>query len=109
MMFFQEIELSSITHMELTKNNQVISNDGSNNVEGTASPAHLQRHPIDRYPHIFEFNVGETIYYVGEDPAGGENPENIAASTECGIGREVALCWETAIRQAFMPVTVQPS
>ena len=76
-----------------------------------AAAAPVYNPPIYRNPHVFEIRVGETIYYVGEDPTTeGENSEGgCLTSTECGIGLEQALSWEAAIRQALMPVTPQPS
>lgn len=81
--------LSDILHMELAKP-QAITLDGRN-------------------PHVFEIHVGETIYFVGEDPTCGGKKDNVMTSTESGTGIQQALCWENAIHQALMPVTPQPS
>lgn len=63
-----------------------------------------------RNPHVFEMRTAiGTVYYVGEDPTWGGRKEEVVTSAESGIGREQALCWENAIRQALMPVTPQPS
>ena len=48
------------------------------------------------------------MYFVGEDPSAGGNEECVT-SAESGIGLEQAMCWESAIHQALMPVTPQPS
>jgi|SRR6218665_499829 len=86
----QEIQLTDITHVGLAKD-----------VSATDS---------DRNPYVFEIHIsGDTIYYIGEDPSSGDSSENVVTSTESGIGREQALSWESAVRQALMPVTPQPS
>jgi hypothetical protein len=53
-------------------------------------------------------------YYVGQDKprsvTGRAEPEGIlAAPLEKGVGTHLAKSWETAIRQALMPVTPQSS
>ena len=45
---------------------------------------------------------GETVYYVGEDTGESKVVEN-------GVGRERAVCFENAIRQAMLPLTPQSS
>uniref|UniRef100_A0A8P4G9V9 protein kinase C n=1 Tax=Dicentrarchus labrax TaxID=13489 RepID=A0A8P4G9V9_DICLA len=54
--------------------------------------------PPGTNPHCFELITGTMCYFVGEDP-------NTLPSL--GIGREVAKAWESAIRQALMPVIFQ--
>lgn len=62
--------------------------------------------------------TGNMIYFVGEDPHPGPSPlsslpglPNFAAPScvapNSGVGREFAKGWETAIRQALMPVIFQ--
>uniref|UniRef100_A0A6Q2Y7C2 Serine/threonine-protein kinase n=1 Tax=Esox lucius TaxID=8010 RepID=A0A6Q2Y7C2_ESOLU len=53
--------------------------------------------PPGTSPHCFEIITGTMCYFVGEDP-------NIPI---LGVGREVAKAWESAIRQALMPVIFQ--
>jgi len=65
---------------------------------------------VTRNPPIFELHVGaETIFYVGEDPTWSGKRVGFVTSAESGVGLEQALCWESAIRKALMPVTPQPS
>ena len=61
-----------------------------------------------RNPHVFEIK-STFIYYIGEDPTCGGKEEAVVNSAESGIGLEQALCWESALRQALMPVTPQTS
>uniref|UniRef100_A0AAY4CS16 Serine/threonine-protein kinase n=1 Tax=Denticeps clupeoides TaxID=299321 RepID=A0AAY4CS16_9TELE len=69
-------------------------------------------------PHCFEIVTGTMIYFVGEDPHPSSSlSSNMAnqtspASPSCvapnsGVGQEVAKAWESAIRQALMPVIFQ--
>ena len=81
----QEIFLADILSVDSAKNSQ----------------------PIDasRNPHVFEINVKSIIFYIGEDPTCGQSANNFMTSSESGVGREQALHFEHAIRQALMPVT----
>uniref|UniRef100_A0A4W4F603 Serine/threonine-protein kinase n=1 Tax=Electrophorus electricus TaxID=8005 RepID=A0A4W4F603_ELEEL len=54
--------------------------------------------PSGASPHCFEIVTGTIRYFVGEDP----NP-----TPSHGMGLEVAKAWESAIRQALMPVIFQ--
>ncbi|KAG7470835.1 hypothetical protein MATL_G00118000 [Megalops atlanticus] len=76
-------------------------------------------------PHCFEIVTGTMRYFVGEDhqlcptpdpaplPSSSTSPDLLASSTpsaiapNSGVGREVAKAWESAIRQALMPVIFQ--
>ncbi len=62
-----------------------------------------------RNPHVFEIKIISTIFYTGEDPTCGGKEATIVNSAESGIGLEQAMCWESAIHQALMPVTPQTS
>ncbi|XP_061536916.1 serine/threonine-protein kinase D2 isoform X1 [Phycodurus eques] len=68
--------------------------------------------------HCFEIITGTMCYFVGEDPntlpsqspqhshpQSPPSPSQVAPNS--GIGREVAKSWESAIRQALMPVIFQ--
>uniref|UniRef100_A0A8C1KKU7 Serine/threonine-protein kinase n=1 Tax=Cyprinus carpio TaxID=7962 RepID=A0A8C1KKU7_CYPCA len=55
--------------------------------------------PPGTSPHCFEIMTGTMIYFVGEDPNTTPSPSS--------MGREFAKGWETAIRQALMPVIFQ--
>uniref|UniRef100_A0A8C9WCD5 Serine/threonine-protein kinase n=1 Tax=Scleropages formosus TaxID=113540 RepID=A0A8C9WCD5_SCLFO len=66
--------------------------------------------PPGTNPHCFEIVTDTMRYFVGEDP----NPNTPGCSSSpssvtpnSGIGREVAKAWESAIRQALMPVIFQ--
>uniref|UniRef100_A0A672HV09 Serine/threonine-protein kinase n=1 Tax=Salarias fasciatus TaxID=181472 RepID=A0A672HV09_SALFA len=59
--------------------------------------------PQGTNPHCFEFVTARMRYFVGEDP--NTLPSLVAPNS--GIGREVAKAWESAIRQALMPVIFQ--
>uniref|UniRef100_A0AAY4CV58 Serine/threonine-protein kinase n=1 Tax=Denticeps clupeoides TaxID=299321 RepID=A0AAY4CV58_9TELE len=74
--------------------------------------------PTGTSPHCFEIVTGTMIYFVGEDPHPSSSlSSNMAnqtspASPSCvapnsGVGQEVAKAWESAIRQALMPVIFQ--
>uniref|UniRef100_A0A667YYG2 Serine/threonine-protein kinase n=1 Tax=Myripristis murdjan TaxID=586833 RepID=A0A667YYG2_9TELE len=54
--------------------------------------------PPGTSPHCFELITGTMRYFVGEDPN---------TLPPLGVGREVAKAWESAIRQALMPVIFQ--
>lgn len=59
--------------------------------------------------HCFELRTANLDYFVGEDPLfGTKDPTKITMPPqETGIGSHLAKSWETAIRQALMPVTPQ--
>lgn len=76
--------------------------------------------PPGTNPHCFELITGTMCYFVGEDPNSlpsltsskpqtlpptPPSPSQVAPNS--GIGREVAKAWESAIRQALMPVIFQ--
>ena len=76
--------------------------------------------PPGTRPHCFEIITGTMCYFVGEDPnmhapthsslpqgspPTPPSPSNVAPNS--GVGREVAKAWESAIRQALMPVIFQ--
>uniref|UniRef100_A0A4W4F4D4 Serine/threonine-protein kinase n=1 Tax=Electrophorus electricus TaxID=8005 RepID=A0A4W4F4D4_ELEEL len=59
--------------------------------------------PSGASPHCFEIVTGTIRYFVGEDP----NPTPSHVVPNSGMGLEVAKAWESAIRQALMPVIFQ--
>uniref|UniRef100_A0A8C5GGX7 Serine/threonine-protein kinase n=1 Tax=Gouania willdenowi TaxID=441366 RepID=A0A8C5GGX7_GOUWI len=66
--------------------------------------------PQGTNPHCFELITGTMCYFVGEDPNSlpyltTNSLQTVAPNS--GIGREVAKAWESAIRQALMPVIFQ--
>ncbi|XP_067450874.1 serine/threonine-protein kinase D2 isoform X1 [Thunnus thynnus] len=76
--------------------------------------------PPGTNPHCFELITGTMCYFVGEDPntlpsLPSSNPQTLPqtppspsqVAPNSGIGREVAKAWESAIRQALMPVIFQ--
>ncbi|XP_055879880.1 serine/threonine-protein kinase D1-like isoform X5 [Biomphalaria glabrata] len=85
--YFKKIDLSSITSVDSAKN---------------------KAQDFSRCPHVFEMSTGSIVYYVGEDPNCGQE-SNLVVNPESGIGLEQAKHWESAIRQALMPVTPQSS
>ncbi|ELU04274.1 hypothetical protein CAPTEDRAFT_105698 [Capitella teleta] len=88
--YFKEIPLSEITGVEAIQCKEFA--DGAKN------------------PPVFEIRTAlGTVYNIGEDPTWGGRKDEVVTSAESGSGREQALCWENAIRQALMPVTPQPS
>lgn len=56
--------------------------------------------PPGTNPHCFEIVTANVTYFVGETPGG-------APGGPSGQGAEAARGWETAIRQALMPVILQ--
>uniref|UniRef100_A0A8C1KKY8 Serine/threonine-protein kinase n=1 Tax=Cyprinus carpio TaxID=7962 RepID=A0A8C1KKY8_CYPCA len=74
--------------------------------------------PPGTSPHCFEIMTGTMIYFVGEDPNTTPSPSSSVSglpisispssvAPNSGVGREFAKGWETAIRQALMPVIFQ--
>uniref|UniRef100_A0A8C1X0Z9 protein kinase C n=1 Tax=Cyprinus carpio TaxID=7962 RepID=A0A8C1X0Z9_CYPCA len=64
--------------------------------------------PAGTSPHCFEIMTGTMIYFVGEDPNTTPSPSSsVSVAPNSGVGREFAKGWETAIRQALMPVIFQ--
>ncbi|KAJ8403704.1 hypothetical protein AAFF_G00345720 [Aldrovandia affinis] len=85
--------------------------------------------PHGTSPHCFEVVTGTMRYFVGEDPNPSPAPAPVPSpassaspnlstpsssssspnsiSPNSGVGREVAKAWESAIRQALMPVIFQ--
>lgn len=56
--------------------------------------------PPGTNPHCFEIITANVTYFVGETPGG-------APGGPSGQGTEAVRGWETAIRQALMPVILQ--
>lgn len=77
---FQEIPLSEILTVEVAQDFSLV--------------------PSGANPHCFEIITANATYYVGENGAPG-NPQH------GGDGLEHAKAWETALRQALMPVILQ--
>lgn len=99
-MFLQEIPLSEILELRPASNFTLV--------------------PPGTNPHCFELITGTMCYFVGEDPntlpsLSPSNPQTLPqtppspsqVAPNSGIGREVAKAWESAIRQALMPVIFQ--
>ncbi|KAH9489446.1 Serine/threonine-protein kinase D3 [Bulinus truncatus] len=86
--YFKKIDLNSITSVDSAKINKT--------------------QDFSRYPHVFEISTDSIVYYVGEDPTCGQE-SNLVVNPESGTGLEQAKHWESAIRQALMPVTPQSS
>ncbi|EFX86325.1 hypothetical protein DAPPUDRAFT_308512 [Daphnia pulex] len=60
--------------------------------------------------HCFELRTANVDYYIGEDPHFGQKENGNGASAlpqalETGLGVHLAKSWETAIRQALLPLT----
>lgn len=70
-------------------------------VEPYGGSGKFQSHPTN--PPLFEIQARETIYYVGEDPG----CVRIQPPMDSGIGKELAVYFESAIRQALLPVLSQ--
>ncbi|XP_067577073.1 serine/threonine-protein kinase D2 isoform X1 [Pseudorca crassidens] len=78
--YYKEIPLSEILAVEPAQNFSLV--------------------PPGTNPHCFEIVTANTTYFVGETPGG-------APGGPSGQGAETARGWETAIRQALMPVILQ--
>uniref|UniRef100_A0A669DI63 protein kinase C n=1 Tax=Oreochromis niloticus TaxID=8128 RepID=A0A669DI63_ORENI len=98
--YYKEIPLSEILELRPASNFSLVS-QGTN-------------------PHCFEFITATMCYFVGEDPntlpsVTQSHPQTVPqtppspsqVAPNSGIGREVAKAWESAIRQALMPVIFQ--
>ncbi|KAK7802694.1 hypothetical protein U0070_011630 [Myodes glareolus] len=78
--YYKEIPLSEILAVESAQNFSLV--------------------PPGTNPHCFEIVTANVIYFVGETPGG-------APGGPSGQGTETIRGWETAIRQALMPVILQ--
>ncbi|XP_004607771.1 serine/threonine-protein kinase D2 [Sorex araneus] len=78
--YYKEIPLSEILAVEPAQNFSLV--------------------PPGTNPHCFEIITANATYFVGETPGG-------APGAPSGQGAEAARGWETAIRQALMPVILQ--
>lgn len=78
--YYKEIPLSEILAVEPAQNFSLV--------------------PPGTNPHCFEIITANVTYFVGETPGG-------APGGPSGQGTEAARGWETAIRQALMPVILQ--
>uniref|UniRef100_A0A2I3MD70 Serine/threonine-protein kinase n=1 Tax=Papio anubis TaxID=9555 RepID=A0A2I3MD70_PAPAN len=78
--YYKEIPLSEILTVESAQNFSLV--------------------PPGTNPHCFEIITANATYFVGEMPGG-------APGGPSGQGAEAARGWETAIRQALMPVILQ--
>ncbi|XP_026996681.1 serine/threonine-protein kinase D2 [Tachysurus fulvidraco] len=69
--------------------------------------------PTGANPHCFEIVTGTIRYFVGEDSTSSQLLSmTVPSSPNCvgpssGVGQEAAKAWESAIRQALMPVIFQ--
>lgn len=65
------------------------------------------RHKQGDYMHCFELRTTNIDYFVGQDPLYGlrESDSINLPHPDSGIGAYLAKSWETAIRQALLPVT----
>jgi len=84
----------------------------SNTFEVPGSDGSSSAHGPSNY--VFEIHCGELIYYVGEKlsagaPADMYGGRGVVCSMRSGSGLEQAQSWETAIRQARLPLTTKPS
>nr|CAD7256447.1 unnamed protein product [Timema shepardi] len=71
----------------------------------------IARTPQGEVMHCFELRTANVDYYVGEDPLYGQK-EGASVNLpppDTGVGVHLAKSWETAIRQALMPVTSNTS
>lgn len=61
--------------------------------------------------HCFEIRTPNVDYFIGEDPLYGakDSSKVTMPPPDSGVGSHLAKSWETAIRQALMPVTPQSS
>ncbi|KAK1154529.1 serine/threonine-protein kinase D2-like [Acipenser oxyrinchus oxyrinchus] len=84
--YYKEIPLSEILSVETAQNFSLV--------------------PAGTSPHCFEIITGNMRYFVGEEPSiSPGSPNSIVPNS--GVGGEVAKAWESAIRQALMPVIFQ--
>ena len=94
MSVLQEIELSDIVRIE-SRQNWPLTEAGE----------------TEQWNHVFEIHcTNGTIYYVGEDPEMGKQvasgARGVVRSVQSGSGLDLARCWETAIRQARLPLSL---
>ena len=97
----QEIELSDIIQIESHQSGQL----------SAATSNRKTSEDANCLGHVFEIHCGNgTIYYVGEDPevvvVPGGGSRGMVRSVQSGSGLELAKSWETAIRQARLPLTL---
>ena len=77
----------------------------------TTPPSSPQYGPSD---YVFEIHCGETVFYVGVNPGAGAadgaySGRGVVCSMRSGSGLDQAVSWETAIRQARLPLSTIPS
>ncbi|MGH0137445.1 UNVERIFIED_CONTAM: hypothetical protein FKN15_078487 [Acipenser sinensis] len=84
--YYKEIPLSEILSVETAQNFSLV--------------------PAGTSPHCFEIITGNMRYFVGEEPSISPGSPN-STLPNSGVGGEVAKAWESAIRQALMPVIFQ--
>ncbi|XP_033882707.1 serine/threonine-protein kinase D2-like [Acipenser ruthenus] len=84
--YYKEIPLSEILSVETAQNFSLV--------------------PAGTSPHCFEIITGNMRYFVGEEPSISPGSPNCTLPNS-GVGGEVAKAWESAIRQALMPVIFQ--
>lgn len=64
----------------------------------------------ESWNHVFEIHCSSgTVYYVGEDPEVGSSARCMVRSVQSGSGLDLAKSWETAIRQARLPLNLDES
>ena len=66
----------------------------------------------DKSGHVFEIACGDTVYYIGEDPsvlAASSSSRSVVRTVPSGSSMEQALSWESAIRQARLPLALSLS
>lgn len=69
--------------------------------------------PSGASPHCFEMVTGTIRYFVGEDWNPSQSPSMTVPTLpnsvvpSSGVGHDAARAWESAIRQALMPIIFQ--
>lgn len=69
--------------------------------------------PSGASPHCFEMVTGTIRYFVGEDSNPSQSPSMTVPTLpnsvvpSSGVGQDAAKAWESAIRQALMPIIFQ--
>nr|CAD7195172.1 unnamed protein product [Timema douglasi] len=92
--YYKELPLAEILTVEIARTPQ-------------GALGHLTRMLLTEVMHCFELRTANVDYYVGEDPLYGQK-EGASVNLpppDTGVGVHLAKSWETAIRQALMPVT----
>jgi hypothetical protein len=86
---------------------RVESHDERNSSTGSLKACNTPDEEVNMGNYVFEIHcISGTVYYVGEDLDSSSSGRGSARPVQSGTGLELAKNWESAIRQARLPLSL---